>query len=114
VFSVRQPLKDWTAKIERYRTYLAGPVHQDPLWRGISRGPRVLTLTSTATRRDNLIEATANAGGDDRFWFATYQPLLVDRDPLPLFWDAPWRQPSGSLVTMAEFLGESVRSLPVS
>lgn len=114
VFSIRQPMKDWTAKIERYRTYLAGSVHQDPLWRGISRGPRVLTLTSTAARRDNLIEATAAAGGDDRFWFATYQPLLVDRDPLPLFWDAPWRQPSGALSSMAEFLGESVLSLPAS
>src|SRR5680860_312971 len=77
VFSVRQPTKDWTAKIERYLTYLAGPVHHDPLWRGINRQPRVLTLTSSIARRDNLIDATVNAGGDDRFWFATYQPLLV-------------------------------------
>lgn len=114
VFSVRQPMRDWTAKIERYLHYLAGPVHHDPLWRGIGRSPNVLTLTSSITRRDNLIEATANAGGDDRFWFATYQPLLVDRDPLPLFWDSRWRQPSGGLITMAEVLGKADVSLLAS
>jgi len=114
IFSVRQPMKDWTAKIKRYLTYLAGPIAQDPLWRGIAREPRVLTLTSTATRRDNLLMATSEAGGDDRFWFATYQPLLVDRDPGPLFWQMPWRVPSGTALTMAEFLGVSRPSLVAS
>lgn len=114
VFSIRQPMKDWTAKIERYRTYLAGPVDQDPLWRGISRMPRVLTLTSTATRRDNLTDATANAGGDDRFLFATYQPLLVDREPRPLFWESDWYQPSGQSISMGQFMEESRLSLVAS
>lgn len=114
VFSIRQPMKDWTAKIERYRTYLAGPVHHDPLWRGISRQPRVLTLTSSKARLDNLIDATAHAGGDDRFWFATYQPLLIDRDPLPLFWDADWKLPSGDTRSMAVFMNESELSLAAS
>ncbi|MGI8482656.1 MAG: hypothetical protein ACR2OU_00140 [Thermomicrobiales bacterium] len=111
IFSVRQPLKDWTAKIERYLTYLAGPITQDPLWQGIARQPRVLTLTSTATRRDNLLAATAAAGGDDRFWFATYQSLLIDRDPVPLFWHMPWQVPSGLTVTMTDFLDVSLPSL---
>jgi|GEM_PF-3155067 len=114
VFSLRQPTKDWTAKIERYLAYLAGPVHQDPLWRGISRAPTVLTLTSSLSRRDNLIDATADAGGDDRFWFATYQPLLVDRDPRRLFWETAWTLPSGQTTSMAAFMGESTRSLVAS
>ncbi len=108
---MRQPLKDWTAKIERYLSYLGGPIQQDPLWRGIARHPRVLTLTSTASRRENLLAATEAAGGDDRFWFATYQPLLTDRDPVPLFWQAPWALPSGTTVTIADFLDVSVPSL---
>jgi hypothetical protein len=66
------------------------------------------------TRLDNLIEATASAGGDDRFWFATYQPLLVDRDPLPLFWHAPWRQPSGAQASMADYLAATEPSLVAS
>ncbi len=114
VFSIHHPMKDWTAKIERYRTYLAGPVHHDPLWRGIGRSPRVLTLTSSITRRDNLIEATANAGGDDRFWFATYQPLLVDLDPRPLFWASDWYQPSGEIISLSEFVEASRLSLIAS
>ncbi len=114
VFSIRQPMKDWTAKIERYLTYLAGPVREDPLWRGISRQPRVLTLTSSKVRLDNLIDATANAGGDDRFWFATYQPLLIDRDPLPLFWDADWQLPSGEMTSMAAFMDGSRVTLVAS
>jgi len=114
IFSVRQPLKDWTAKIERYLTYLNGPIAHDPLWRGIAREPRVLTLTSTVTRRDHLLAATEAAGGDDRFWFATYQPLLTDRDPGPLFWQDPWSLPSGNTVTIADFLGVSVPSLMAS
>jgi len=114
IFSVRQPLKDWTAKIERYLTYFNGSIAHDPLWRGIAREPRVLTLTSTAIRRDNLLVATAAAGGDDRFWFATYQPLLVDRDPGPLFWHASWMLPSGKHQTMADFLTKSEQSLLAS
>lgn len=114
IFSVRQPLKDWTAKIERYLTYLAGPIMQDPLWRGIAREPRVLTLTSTASRRNNLLAATAAAGGDDRFWFATYQPLLTDRDPGLLFWQMPWQVSSDLTVTMADFLDVSSPSLVTS
>lgn len=105
VLSVRQPLKDWTAKIERYLRYVAGPIDQDPLWAGIARPPQILTLTSSIPRRDNLIEATAAVGGNDRFWFATYQPLLTDRDPKVLFWDADWVMPSGSLNSMRDFLG---------
>ena len=114
IFSVRQPLKDWTAKIERYLTYFNGPIAQDPLWRGIDREPRVLTLTSTATRRDNLLTATEAAGGDDRFWFATYQSLLIDRAPGPLFWDTPWCCPAEGQMTMADFLDVSLPSLVTS
>lgn len=110
VFSLRQPLKDWTAKIERYLTYLAGSQQVDPLWRGITRAPQVLTLTSTALRRDNLLEATRAAGGDDRFWFATYQPLLIDTDPKQLFWETTWQHPSGRTTTIADFLGHPARS----
>lgn len=105
VFSLRQPMKDWTAKIERYLTYLAGSQTVDALWSGIARRPPVLTLASSATRRDHLLEAARAAGADDRFWFATYQPLLVDRDPAALFWDTEWLRADGSTITMAEFLG---------
>jgi hypothetical protein len=104
VWSIRQPLRDWTAKIERYLIYLAGPQRTDPLWRGIARAPQVLTLTSSAPRRDHLIEATAKAGGEDRFWFATYQPLLTDRDPVPLFWEGQWQAPSGKARTMNRWM----------
>jgi hypothetical protein len=104
VLSVRHPMKDWTAKIERYLTYLAGPQRTDPLWQGIDRTPVVLTLTSTATRRDNLVEATAAAGGDHRFWFATYQSLLADRAPTPLFWELAWVLPSGETMSFRNAL----------
>ncbi|MGH2535626.1 MAG: replication-relaxation family protein [Thermomicrobiales bacterium] len=110
VFSLRQPLKDWTAKIERYLTYLAGPQRADPLWTGIVRTPQVLTLAATITRRDHQREAAAAAGADDRFWFATYQPLLCDRDPVALFWESEWQRATGRPITMRAFLRESGRS----
>lgn len=114
VLSLRHPTKDWTAKIERYLTYYAGPIHTDPLWDGIDSTPPVLTLTSSAERRDNLLAATAAAGGDDRFWFATYQPLLTDRDPIALFWQMPWQLASGATTTMAEYLEDAPASLLAS
>jgi len=111
VWSLRQPTRDWTAKIERYLTYLAGSQRSDPLWRGVSHPPIVLTLAATANRRDTLLEATRQIGGDDRFWFATYQPLLADHDPRRLLWHAPWQRPSGLATTLAAFLGVSDVSL---
>jgi hypothetical protein len=91
VTSGRFPTRDWTAKIERYLTYFAGPLSADPLWTGIVEPPRVLTLTTSEARLASLIQATAHAGGDDRFWFATLDRLRGDREPISVFWDAPWR-----------------------
>lgn len=114
ILSVRQPMKDWTAKVEKYLRYYAGPIAEDPLWRGIHRTPPVLTLAPTAARRDTLLEATRAAGGDDRFWFATYQPLLTDANPTSLFWHTRWHRPSGTPVTMTQFLDLDALSLGAS
>jgi hypothetical protein len=91
VTSGRAPTRDWTAKIERYLTYFAGPFHVDPLWTGIAEPPRILTLTTSEQRLGSLVQATANVGGDGRFWFATLERLRGDREPIATFWDAPWR-----------------------
>lgn len=106
LLSTTRPTKDWTAKVERYLAYYGGPIRNDPLWRGIERPPVVLTLASSAARRDALLEATRAARGDDRFWFATYQPFLADLDPVQLFWQMPWHRPSGKTITMAAYLGQ--------
>jgi hypothetical protein len=111
VFSLRQPTRDWTAKIERY---LAGAQQTDPLWRGITHRPVVLTLAPTAARRDSLLEASGKIGGDDRFCFGTYQPLLSDADPRQLCWEYPWQRPGGSATTLAQFLSGPAASLRAS
>jgi hypothetical protein len=110
VLSLRQPTRDWTAKIERYLTYFSGAYRDDPLFAGIDRMPPVLTLASSAERRDNLLHATRQAGGDDRFWFGTYQPLLFDQDPQQLFWHYAWITAAGNHQTMNHYLSAMVVS----
>jgi hypothetical protein len=106
IWSVRRPMRDWTAKIERYLTYFAGPIRDDPLWTGIAESPHVLTLTTSRTRAENLLAATEAAGGDHRFLFATIDRLRGDLDPFGAFWQAPWlgaRQTAA--ISLAELVG---------
>ena len=111
IFSARNPTRDWTAKIERYRTYFAGPVRVDPLWSGIAEPPRVLCLTTSDRRLRNLVEATRTAGGDDRYWFATIDHLRDDRDPISAFWHSAWLTAgSGTSHTLAHLSGNLVPS----
>jgi hypothetical protein len=106
VTSGRSSTRDWTAKIERYLTYFAGPMAGDPLWSGIDEPPRVLSLTSSAQRLESLLQATTRAGGDERFWFATLDRLCGDREPAAAFWDAPWRLAGSSrAMTLQALLG---------
>ena len=96
VISRTTPTRDWSAKIERYLRYFAGPIRTDALWQDIADPPRVLTLVNSDHRLTNLVDATRQQGGDDRFWFAPIASYIGDREPNSTLWTTPWIRPSPS------------------
>src|SRR5712692_6810102 len=60
--------KRWKRRILAYKKYVeSGKYHE----RYKTNSLRILTVTTTPQRLDNLKHTTANAGGDDLFWFTT-------------------------------------------
>ena len=53
---------------------------------------RVLVVTTTERRRDNLIKATENVGGGRQFWFTT----IADATPERILTDAIWITAKGN------------------
>ncbi len=88
--------KDWRTKIERYLGYLNHRFRDDPLLATLGYRPAtldrplVLTVTTSETRLENMLAATAAVGGDHRFLFTTGPAIFGERGR---FWAPVWRSP---------------------
>jgi len=79
--------RDWTGKIHLYLAYYGSGRYQAKYH---TSDMRVLTVTTSEERAENLRAATAKAGGKGRFWFATL-PQVTSR---PFFRDPFWQTAS--------------------
>jgi hypothetical protein len=72
---------------ERIRAYLAYVQSGKYSARYQATSLRILTVTTTEQRLMNLKETTKKAGGDDLFWFTTFDQV----SPSSVFFDPIWR-----------------------
>ena len=64
----------WQAKIEAYLNFRAAGLSQDHY---DTRNFRVLTITTSESRLENLKRATEDAAGDVFFWFTTDENVSI-------------------------------------
>ena len=64
--------KKWKAKIAGHLEYFRSGKYQE---RYKTKGQRILTITTTQRRLENLKEWTEEAGGRRRFWFTTFDQI---------------------------------------
>ncbi len=79
------PLTRWAKKVRLYLAYFRSRQFRD---RYKARKPfRVLTITTTDTRLQNMKEVTEREGGRSWFWFTTYEAIF---DPDRLLFAPVW------------------------
>lgn len=67
--------RDWARKVKAYLAYYQSGQYER---RYGAKKFRVLTVTTGATRLENLRRITEEAGGKAIFWFTTFEQLAVD------------------------------------
>jgi len=82
--SLRDRYKSWKQKIERYLAYHKSGEYTK---RFDSRGMVVLTVTTSQERLANLIRATEAAGGEQRFWFTTFEKVTSETVLTEKIWE---------------------------
>ena len=65
----------WKEKVSAYLAYVRSGQYRE---RYQTTSLRILTVTTTAKRLENLLKATARAGGKDLFWFTTMDQIAMD------------------------------------
>lgn len=65
----------WKAKVSAYKTFVESGKYQE---RYQTRSLRVLTVTTTPSRLENLKQTTESVGGDHLFWFTTIQQAISE------------------------------------
>ncbi len=79
------PLSRWGEKVGKYLAYFRSKQFRE---RYRARKPfRVLTVTTTEARLENMKQATEAAGGKSWFWFTTYEAIA---DPDQLLFAPVW------------------------
>ena len=81
-------LSQFGGQISIYQEYMLSGLYQE---RFQTSSLRILVVTTTVKRMDNLRRATAKAGGKDRYWFSTFAqvtPAAVLSQPI-------WRKTQG-------------------
>jgi hypothetical protein len=68
----------WREKIEGYSRYLRERYHDEEYFEGV-HAPIVLTVTTSPTRLANMLSATRETAGADRFWYTTIDALTPER-----------------------------------
>ena len=67
--------RGWTQKIRAYLEYYQSGAYER---RYQTRSFRVLTVTTSEERLQNMRKATEEVGGDARFWFTTFEQVKAD------------------------------------
>jgi hypothetical protein len=78
--------RDWTRKVKGYIKYYNSGLYRETYH---ATGLRVLTVTTSQRRLENLLAATETAGGRELFLFTTLEHVRAS-DPLTM---PIWRQP---------------------
>jgi hypothetical protein len=66
----------WKTRIRAYLTYIRSGKYQE---RYQTNSLRILTVTTTAQRMDNLRRTTSQAGGGDLFWFSILDQITASQ-----------------------------------
>jgi hypothetical protein len=89
--------KRFKTKIEAYLAYIDGGGYEK---RYGTKGLRVLTVTESAARLENLRRVTEDAGGKSRFWFATLPQLRVENVLSQPIWQVAGREGLSTLIEL--------------
>ena len=76
--------RDWARKVATYLAYFKSGAYQR---RYQTQNLRILTVTTSQKRLQNLKEVTEEAGGKKRFWFTTADKIT----PASIFTEAIWQ-----------------------
>jgi hypothetical protein len=80
------PLARWKTKVWKYQQYLRSRTFRDRY--RASKPLRVLTVTTSQARLENMLEVSAELGAVAWFWFTTYEDI---QDPDRVFFEPIWR-----------------------
>lgn len=64
--------RDWARKVKAYLEYYRSGLYER---RYQTKDMRILTVTASPKRMENLKQVTEEAGGKSRFWFTTFQAI---------------------------------------
>ncbi len=88
--------KRWKTRILAYRAYVESGKYQK---RYQTRSLRVLTVTTTHERLANIKKTTEDAGGDNLFWFTTFDQAVDYKILSSPIWYVAGRPETATLVT---------------
>lgn len=76
-------LKRFAKKVKAYIAYYQSGLYTK---RFNTTMMRVLTVTTSETRLNNLLDVTEKVGGGNRFWFTTFEELMVNHALMATIW----------------------------
>ncbi len=74
--------QSWARKIRLYNKYFEGGLNSLVYKRYKTFRARVLTVTTSETRLENLLQVTEKTGGEQRFWFSTFDRIEAANNTL--------------------------------
>lgn len=80
------PLARWKTKVWKYQQYFRSRTFRDRYQ--ASKPFRVLTVTTSQVRLENMLAVSAELGAVAWFWFSTYEAL---QDPDRIFFEPVWQ-----------------------
>jgi hypothetical protein len=80
------PLARWKTKVWKYQQYLRSRTFRDRY--RASKPFRVLTVTTSQERLENMLAVSAELGAVAWFWFTTYEDI---QEPEKVFFEPIWR-----------------------
>ncbi|MEZ4676469.1 MAG: hypothetical protein R2932_19765 [Caldilineaceae bacterium] len=75
--TIKHPQRTWEHKVNAYLAYFQSNGVYAQLY-GSTAG-RVLTITTSEERLRNMVQVTESVGGNERFWFCTFDDFTPER-----------------------------------
>lgn len=74
--TIKQPQRTWEHKVKAYLAFFAPGGVYEQMYK--TQTGRVLTITTSQQRLEDMKKVTEEAGGNERFWFTTFEQLAVE------------------------------------